>query len=118
MKRIPKNIVLFFILSMCFFSSAYAEEIRVVPIGKAVGIKINTDGLLVIGTSEVNGENAAKKCGIKVNDRITEANGEAVETSERFTQIVNEHPDGINIKVVRDNQNIEINDVIIPVHIK
>ena len=111
MKRIPKNIVLFFILSMCFFSSAYAEEIRVVPIGKAVGIKIYTDGLLVIGTSEVNGENAAKKCGIKVNDRITEANGEAVETSERFAQIVNEHPDGINIKVVRDNQNIEINAV-------
>ena len=111
MKRNSKSIVLFFILSMCFFTSAYAEEIKVIPVGKAVGIKIYTDGLLVIGTSEVNGENAAKKCGIKVNDRITEINGEAATTSERFTQIVNEHPDGVNIEVVRDNQNIEINAV-------
>lgn len=111
MKKACRNLVLFFVFSMCFFSGASAEEIKVVPVGKAVGIRIYTDGLLVIGTSEVNGENAAKKCGIKVNDRITEVNGEAVNTSERFAEIVSEHPEGMNISVVRDNQNIEINAV-------
>ena len=111
MKKVSEKIILFFILSMCFFTSAYAEEIKVVPVGKAVGIKIYTDGLLVIGTSEVNGENAAKQCGIKVNDRITEVNGETATTSERFSQIVNENPDGVNLEIVRDNQNIEINAV-------
>ena len=55
---------------MCIFTSVYADEIKVVPIGKAVGVKIYTDGLLVVGTSEVNGENVSKKYGIKINDRI------------------------------------------------
>lgn len=79
--------------------------------GKTVGVKIYTDGLLVIGSSEVNGENIAKKYDIKVNDRITEINGETIDTSEHFAELVNENPNGVNLKIARDNQNIEINAV-------
>ncbi len=110
MKKFSFNLTLFiFIISLA--ASAYAEEIKVIPIGKAVGIRIYTDGLLVIGTSEINGENAAKKNGIKVNDRITQINGKEVSTTDEFSKTVNEHPDGVNLEIVRDNRNIEINAV-------
>lgn len=111
MKNASRKVILFLILSFCFFSVTYAEEIRVIPIGKAVGVRIYTDGLLVIGTSEVNGENVAKECGIKINDRITQVNGENIDTSEELAKLVNENPDGVNLSVIRDNQNIEINAV-------
>lgn len=103
--------ILFLLLSIFIFPTVYADETKVVPIGKAVGVRIYTDGLLVVGTSDVNGENVAKKSGIKVNDCIQQINGEDVDTSEKFAQIVNENPNGVNLSVRRDNQNIMINAV-------
>ena len=70
MKKVSCKTVIFLLLNLCIFTSVYADEIKVVPIGKAVGVKIYTDGLLVVGTSEVSGENVSKKYGIKINDRI------------------------------------------------
>ena len=61
MKKVSCKIVVFLLLNLCIFTSVYADEIKVVPIGKAVGVKIYTDGLLIVGTSEVNGENVSKK---------------------------------------------------------
>ncbi len=111
MRKSSRKVILFFVLSLCFFSRASAEEIRVVPVGKTVGVKIYTDGLLVIGTSEVGGENLAKKYGIKINDRIKKINGEDIETAEEFAQAVNEHSEGVLLSVTRDNRNIELNAV-------
>ena len=111
MNRIFRKTILFLTLSFicCFEASAYAT--RVIPMGKTVGVKIYTDGLLVIGSSEINGENIAKKYDIRVNDRITEINGEIADTSEKLSEIVNKNPDGVNLKIARDNQNLEINAV-------
>lgn len=114
MKKASRKVILFFVLSFCIFSYVHAEEIRVVPVGKTVGVKIYTDGLLVIGTSDVNGENPAKKYGININDRIKKINGEDIETAEEFAKTVNEHSDGVLLSLTRDNQNIEINAVPTP----
>ncbi|MCD8180344.1 MAG: SpoIVB peptidase [Firmicutes bacterium] len=111
MKCFSRKVILFLVLSFCVTSGVYAEEIRVIPVGRTVGVRIYTDGLLVVGTSEVNGENAAKKSGIKVNDCIKAINGEYIDSSEEFAQIVNSNPDGVTLSVTRDNQDIEINAV-------
>lgn len=97
--------------AICMSVTVHADEIKVVPIGKTVGVKMYTDGLLVIGTSDVNGENIAKKCGIKVNDRITKINGNAAESTMQLADMINENPQGVTLSVERDNQNIEINAV-------
>ena len=93
---------------MCIFSTAYAEEIRVIPIGKTVGVRLYTDGLLVIGSSEVNGRNIAKECGIEINDRIVSVNNQNIDTTEEFSKIVNENPDGVELSILRDNKNLTI----------
>ena len=111
MKKFSLNILLCFILSMCLFESAYAEEMKVVPMGKAVGIRLYTDGLLVVGITDVNGSNIARDSGIKVNDRIKEINGEYAASSERFSEIVNESPDGITLEIERGNKEMLIHAV-------
>ena len=65
-------VICFFMLSLF---SVSAEEIRLVPSGKAVGVKLYTGGILVIGTSQIrNGESQnmgpAHKSSIRANDVI------------------------------------------------
>ena len=88
---------------------AYADETYVVPMGRAAGIQVYTDGLLVIGLSETDGRCAAKDAGICVNDRITKINGNAITTSEDFAKSVNEHPEGLSLEIVRDNIRSTVN---------
>ena len=73
--------------------SAYALEADyLVPVGHTVGIKLFSDGVVVIGLAEV--ETAAgtltpgADCGLRVGDVIEEANGRPVESSEQFAQLL------------------------------
>ena len=73
-------VICFFMLSLF---SVSAQEIRLVPSGKAVGVKLYTDGILVIGTSQINNEEnqsvcPARKSSIRANDVIEKVNGNAV----------------------------------------
>lgn len=91
------------------YPSVYAQPTEVIPIGRTVGIRLYTEGLLVIGSSEINGRDIAKECGIQINDHITKINGKNIENTEEFSQIVNSTPNGVQLSITRDGQNIEIN---------
>ena len=99
---------------MLFCPYAYADETYVVPMGRAAGIQVYTDGLLVIGLSETDGRCAAKEAGVCVNDRITKINGSTVTTSEDFANAVNEHPEGLSLEIVRDNSPITVDVCPVP----
>lgn len=111
MVRAYKKIILFLTLSLCLLSTSYANAVEVIPIGKTIGVKIFTDGLLVIGSSEVNGKNIAKEYGIRTNDRIKGINGESIDNTEKLVRLVNENPEGVRLSVTRDNRDIEIDAV-------
>ena len=63
-----------------------------VPIGHTVGIKLFSDGLLVVGLSELetsDGQAApAVDCGLKVGDLILQADGTEVQSTEHFQSLV------------------------------
>jgi len=63
-----------------------------VPVGHTVGIKLFSDGIVVIGLAEVEtigGKTApGAACGLRVGDVIEEANGTAVESSEQFVSLI------------------------------
>ena len=52
---------------------------KVVPIGASIGMKLYTDGVLVVGMSEIEGEEPFKNSGIKEGDRILEINDKTPE---------------------------------------
>lgn len=111
MKKINAGIVVYALFFLMTILAAHAEEIRVVPIGRAAGIQIYTDGLLVIGTSDISGHDAAKDAGIKTGDRIIAVNGSEAGTAEEFARLVNENPEGLNLDIARDNQQMSVNAV-------
>ena len=70
------------------------DATSVVPCGTPFGIKMFTDGVLVVGMSAVDtptgSYNPAKSSGIKVGDVIVSINGETVSSTEQVAQRVEE----------------------------
>lgn len=111
LKKTFSKFLIAFLFNIFIFTNAYASDIKVIPIGKAVGIRILTDGLVVVGTSSVNGENVCEKYGIRINDQIEKINNEQIESTDSFSKIINENPNGVTLSIKRDNQNVLINAV-------
>ena len=90
-----------FILSGVFCLSALAglqktaaalETDTLVPVGHTIGIKLFSEGVIVIGLAEVDTAGGVSTpgmdCGLQVGDVIEEANGQTVESSEQFAQLI------------------------------
>lgn len=97
--------VIFTLLVSCVSPAVFAEETMVVPMGKTVGVKIYTEGLLVIGIAD---DSPIKDSGIKVNDRIEYANGTELSSSEELSSIVNKGADSITLTVDQDGKKRDI----------
>ena len=92
---------------------------KVIPLGNLIGLKLYTKGVLVVGTSEIKGEDNKiykpyEEAGIKQGDTILEINGEEVETTEELiTCISKSNSNKIDIKYI-NNGNV-LNTSIEPV---
>lgn len=99
-------------------SSLYAEAVSastnryVNPIGRTVGLKLYTNGVLVVGMSEIDGEDGNKhmpysECGIKEGDMIKEINGKEISNTQELINIVNSsNGKEISIKYQRNEELI------------
>lgn len=83
-------------------------NVKVVPLGNLIGLKLYTKGVLVVGTSEIKGlDNEVYKpyeeAGINLGDTIIEINGETVETTEELMACVSKcNGDKIEVKYIND----------------
>lgn len=85
----------------------------VIPVGQTVGIYINTDGILVIDTSEVTDLNGRIKSPAKnkllPGDYITALNTEKMITKKQLVdKITNCNGETLIFEVLRNNRNIEV----------
>lgn len=84
------------------------EDVEVVPVGKIIGLKLYTDGVLVVGKSEIEDiENNLIKpyenTGIAEGDTIVSIDNEKVESIETLKRIVNNSKGkNLNITLLRD----------------
>ena len=90
-----------------------AEARTVLPLGRAVGIKLFSDGVMVVGFSEVAGETGssapARDCGLREGDIITHINKEEVDSIEEVQsvlQAVGGAP--MSIRAVRDDKTVQL----------
>ncbi len=101
-------------------SSKITQKVDIV--GRCVGLRLYTKGVLVIGMSEVdsiNGEKVEpyKNTGIQIGDLIQEMNGIKINNANDVSQIVNRSEgEKISIKYLRENN--EIYTTITPVKTK
>ena len=88
-------------------------QTMVIPSGKAVGLKVYSKGVLVIGESEVDGIDGKEyepyvEANIKKGDLILEFGGEEIETTDELIKAVRESKgEKTNITVERDGEKIE-----------
>ena len=88
------------------------EETQVIPCGTPFGVKIFTQGVVVVGMSDLksNGKtvNPARSAGLKIGDVITSINGIQVNTNEEVAAII-EKSGGVplSLSVLRSNMSFE-----------
>ena len=85
-----KNQTLIFLLTLFIIPQsilAYSEKI--IASGETVGIRLNTDGILIVGSYEINGHNPLVEAGLKSGDIINQINNEDVHTVEKMVNIIN-----------------------------
>lgn len=85
------------------------ENQMVIPCGNPFGIKLLTNGVMVIGLSDIitqNGVvNPAEDANIQVGDIITSVNGESVSSNEEIGKIVKEsNGEPITVEFTHENQ--------------
>lgn len=86
---------------------------KVIPVGRAVGIKLFSDGVLVVGLSSVETAEGAcypgRDCGLKEGDVITHINGAEVDTIEEVQSLVKEQEgETLTIQAVRGQRQMQL----------
>lgn len=82
----------------------------VIPVGDLIGLKLYTEGVLVVGMTEVEGPSGIaykpfEESGIEEGDSIISINSEKIETAEELIQVVNKSNGSLlNIEYLKDEK--------------
>ena len=86
---------------------------KVIPVGNIAGVKLYTSGVLVVGMSEIEGEDSKKykpyeNTGIKEGDTIIGIDENKINTTEELINTVNKSQgNSINVKYIHNNETKE-----------
>ncbi len=86
---------------------------QLVPVGHTVGIKLFSEGVLVVGLSEVEREEGscapAKECGLRIGDVILTADGDEIESTEHFRAVVADSGgEALDLTVRREGEMLDL----------
>ena len=91
------TLLLLFIIPL----NIYAYSDYVYAGGDSVGIKINTDGILIVGSYNIDGHNNLTDSKLKTNDLITMINNQKIDNINSMVEIINScNCDNINITYI------------------
>ena len=80
---------LIFLLTLFIIpQSILAYSDKIIASGETVGIKLNTDGILIVGSYEIDGHNSLVEAGLKSGDIINKINNNEVHTVEEMVNII------------------------------
>lgn len=107
------KIMLFGIIPVKTTTIDVVKEKMLVPCGTPFGIKMFTDGVLVVGVNDVDSENGsvnpAKTAGIKLGDSILTINGKAMLTNEDVGAVIaNSNGKKLTVVLRRKSQDMTV----------
>ena len=89
------------------------NKTRVIPMGNAIGLKLYTKGVMVVGMSEIQGEDKTnlkpyEGVGIEEGDMIIEVNDEKINSTNELIDRVNKSKGNkLKLRYIRDNKTLE-----------
>ena len=85
----------------------------VVPLGKAIGMRLYTEGVLVVGMSEIEGQKPYENSGIETGDKIIEINNVEINNTDELIQCVNNsNGSNVEIKYINDKNEEEVANIL------
>lgn len=83
--------------------NAYSDYI--IASGKSVGMKLSSDGIIIVGSYEINGHNSLVEAGLRSGDIIKQINSTKVEKVEEMVNVIETcNCDSLKINYERDNK--------------
>jgi stage IV sporulation protein B len=83
-----------------------------IPGGEAIGVALQTQGVLVVGTSDLGGEGGdspARLAGIRPGDVLVKLGGQQIESASHLSQLVAQGGgQPIQLQLLRDNRPMEV----------
>ena len=105
LKKIKTKIIIILLTFVIIPTSAFAYSKEIIAGGENIGITLNSKGILIVGTYNINGSSPAEKADIKSGDIITDIEGKKVNTIDEMANAINEsNKDEININYKRDSE--------------
>ena len=107
------NVNLFNQLSIKDIDVSILPKTTVIPVGNLAGVKLYTNGVLVVGMSEIQGDDNRmykpyEETGIEEGDTIVAINDSTIHSTEDLIQCVNMSlGNELEIEYVRDNQTMQ-----------
>ena len=92
--------------------AAQANDTEVVPLGMTIGVRINTDGVMVLGTGSFLGDDGQTHMPsdgiLRGGDLIVKANEQPIESKEALSRLVAESVGDITLLLRRDDSEFEV----------
>lgn len=109
-KKIKKTSILLLVSLFIFPISTYAYSDEIYASGENIGIKISSNGILVVGSYLVNGIDNCKESGLQKGDIILEVNGvKTLSIDEMVNVISSSNKEYVSITYKRDEEEKKTN---------
>ena len=98
------------------------DKTTVIPVGQISGLKLYTNGVMIVGMSEVKGEDNQKhkpyeNSNIEVGDRIIKINEEEIQNTKNLIDVVNKsNGDSLEVEFVKNNEIFSANITPVKMH--
>jgi stage IV sporulation protein B len=109
-KLLPLLLVLTLVFAFTTPAFALEQLPPLIPMGSAVGLRINSDGALIIGLNNVDGTNIspASEAGLHSGDIVTYIGSEKIDSVEECRQLINDsHGEPISVRVSRNGKELQ-----------
>lgn len=98
-KKIKNKLLLLSLATIIIPINVLAYSDYIIAGGENIGIELNSKGVIIVGTYEVNGENPAKKANLQTGDKITKINDKNVSNIEDMLNVIESSSDKENISI-------------------
>ena len=98
------------------------DKTTVIPVGQISGLKLYTNGVMIVGMSEVKGEDGQRhkpyeNSNLEVGDRIIKINEEEIQNTKNLIDVVNKsNGDSLEVKFVKNNEIFSANITPVKMH--
>lgn len=111
-KFLNKLLIFIFLISIISVPNiVFAYTKKVVLGGENIGIKVNSNGVLVVGFYQIDGKNPAKDAGLRIGDRIIKINDADINIISDLTSSIKDNTEVLEVTYERNNKtyNTKIN---------